>query len=1763
MEKTVKEIEDFELILRNKRNRTPVLYGHDFRDREQASKPRDVIKIVQSQMRAIQKADTNNLTKVDNTTNNYFTKKEFIPVAELPDYPKELHEENIYQFETQFVSDSQLIALVQNAEHPDTKVSTPENITLHHVIAEIGDGNTTDTADNHRGVLSKEDNNDKSSLLNDLEESAESIGVNDETDTVEVNDNIFKSQIFEMDKVEVSETLVAEESRSPSPVLNFKNNKILPLVFDLEKFERFERIAFPIVEENKDLNRVKHLINSQLSDGELNIEIEDNHMFVCLDKKSPILNIEDKIVMPTTALNYLRQKTNSYIQDEILFSSDEESDRMIQDLPLTCPFKTSTYDKNDVLNKSMYVGFQTASNNPIQVSEESFCKAKSILSFEDTDKLNFNEIVEARDGTTNTNKDEDELNRNSENVGILDIDMAINNDDSLKVSGKADSDYVLKPKKRKYDGFITASNKKIQLSNSALLRCKKVFKDIDLNEEFDENSNNGKDKLSNVFHNNESDFNDNADDIVIEKSNYQIKATELNLDCNKSKQSFMEDLESDLNDENIIKEFENVDMTIEINDIVSKYNEKENCHVQDCVNRKNVKNKPMTNHQSNIINSLGSDFVGFKTANNMIIEISKEALRKTNDVFKDIDIGDRITTNSEFIKNKTKNIETPNKFFKNDQLNTDSAEPQKCMTNNTVGISTGNQPLSNTRFVGFKTANDRNITISSHSLIKSKEIFKDIQDLTNEREENTSLDVFKGFKTANNKVVKVSEESLVKTKNIFKDINNENEHQNKLDPVKEFHGSRLSKNFEGFKTANNNVVKISERALSRTKKIFEKIFNASSDDNLNTGNVTPEPDFKRSPKNDKVNVANTSLEKAKIFVKNPRNANIMAEGSTVNRSKSVTKTNYREQIKENVKNIDRDVLRNSSVYPDDLLFAVQEGFNETLYTEDFTISATRSTRSTSPILLCPKAKRLKFEAPHKNLKHTQTTEIIEQKKPLLNFKKDYKKTKTYKLKDLCDLEKRYEEKSVAIDYDMDNLMDFIFEKQRNDVTETVVNVEHVQRMFLSSVNAKLIPKGWLENHIKLILWKLLSYEIKFPNVMANVCTVGNVIDQLKYRYDKELYNAERPALRKILEKDDVPSNTLVLCVAGIFVDGVEVKSVPKTNNIELLVSDGWYSVKATTDRLLARMVRSGKIVVGTKVMTCGAELLNCEGVSPWEDVSSVRLKLSGNSTSRCPWYARLGQHRARPARALRHVDAQGGRVARLRAHVARVYPPLYVEKLGDGTTVTRSERLEQLQQTRLEAARQALAEELQRDVERACCEQESQDVDSQEMSCRRDSDSGSQLYRQMKRSTDPGEFRSDLTASQNHILQQHLDSRRDAVVARLQSEFRARAEGTLARRNVAVVLRVRVLDPGPDCATRGTLSVWNPTEEVLELLQEGNSIEVTNVTPTAVRYSEIQLSAGRQSAFTAFRLKESTAAQFRRRACALDELVRSPAAQTPYGEVDTAGLIVRVEPKTTVLNNTVHFQNVYLSDFERNIVSINFWGGLEKFGYDNLLDTGQVVACVNVQRRAGSTARSIPQYRATEISYFTKSPKIADLKKLVVELNEKFKSCNIQRFCEDCVDVIENKKRKSTRNENVTPYKTSDVNLTKTTSVSTPLTVNKNDFKNLTNESDRESPSPKTLLRRQQIKAKIEKLKRYGEPPPLNPITIVNKTTNAMAAYRSPVNVAGSKKNIDCSSFSDTSSVSKANDKTVVPVKLNFDVSTEEGDPFAEELDPSLPLSLE
>ena len=48
------------------------------------------------------------------------------------------------------------------------------------------------------------------------------------------------------------------------------------------------------------------------------------------------------------------------------------------------------------------------------------------------------------------------------------------------------------------------------------------------------------------------------------------------------------------------------------------------------------------------------------------------------------------------------------------------------------------------------------------------------------------------------------------------------------------------------------------------------------------------------------------------------------------------------------------------------------------------------------------------------------------------------------------------------------------------------------------------------------------------------CLTPNMLFlQLKYRYDREIDDCQRPAIRKILEHDDSPAKRIVLCVSRI------------------------------------------------------------------------------------------------------------------------------------------------------------------------------------------------------------------------------------------------------------------------------------------------------------------------------------------------------------------------------------------------------------------------------------------------------------------------------------------------------------------------------------------------------------------------------------------------------------------------------------------------------
>ncbi|XP_043504500.1 breast cancer type 2 susceptibility protein-like isoform X1 [Polistes fuscatus] len=169
--------------------------------------------------------------------------------------------------------------------------------------------------------------------------------------------------------------------------------------------------------------------------------------------------------------------------------------------------------------------------------------------------------------------------------------------------------------------------------------------------------------------------------------------------------------------------------------------------------------------------------------------------------------------------------------------------------------------------------------------------------------------------------------------------------------------------------------------------------------------------------------------------------------------------------------------------------------------------------------------------------------------------------------------------------------------------DNCIGIFEIKRSFLASpgVDPSLIPRDWIENHYKWIIWKLASMDrIKFNFIIIpRSLTPSNIMLQLKYRYDREIDRSQRSCLRRILEKDDCASKRMVLCVSSITEsrEDKNKESSPIVSNInywKIILTDRWYSIPAFIDTTMMSYVTSGKIREGTKLMIFGAELLNLD-----------------------------------------------------------------------------------------------------------------------------------------------------------------------------------------------------------------------------------------------------------------------------------------------------------------------------------------------------------------------------------------------------------------------------------------------------------------------------------------------------------------------------------------------------------------------------------------
>lgn len=282
--------------------------------------------------------------------------------------------------------------------------------------------------------------------------------------------------------------------------------------------------------------------------------------------------------------------------------------------------------------------------------------------------------------------------------------------------------------------------------------------------------------------------------------------------------------------------------------------------------------------------------------------------------------------------------------------------------------------------------------------------------------------------------------------------------------------------------------------------------------------------------------------------------------------------------------------------------------------------------------------------------------------------------------------------------------------------EGTVGTTELWEAFLTSpgVDPRLVTYRWFDNHFKNLVTKLASMEVAYPELLGGRCLTPDwLMLQMKYRYDREIDRAERPAIRKICEHDDIPSRRMVLYVSkccpplnsGLTMTEPNSPSngtlqEQNANSVTVELSDGWYNLPCELDLPLSHMIKRGKITVGTKLLVSGAELVGLPSpCHPLEVPDTCRLKISANSTRRARWFARLGyQPSPQPFPvALESLFAEGGRVGCVDAVIARVYPLIYLER---GSKRMRCERAEQREVSRHRRVREKAVERITSRVQR-------------------------------------------------------------------------------------------------------------------------------------------------------------------------------------------------------------------------------------------------------------------------------------------------------------------------------------------------------------------------------------------------------------------------------------------------------------------------------
>ncbi|KOC63018.1 Breast cancer type 2 susceptibility protein like protein [Habropoda laboriosa] len=1026
--------------------------------------------------------------------------------------------------------------------------------------------------------------------------------------------------------------------------------------------------------------------------------------------------------------------------------------------------------------------------------------------------------------------------------------------------------------------------------------------------------------------------------------------------------------------------------------------------------------------------------------------------------------------------------------------------------------------------VGFQTASGHRVNVSSEALLKAKNFFTDaLKEIDNNEEVSkiqTEEKEFKtllpniAFQTASGQHINVSNEALLKTKILLQEeisdspecnlVLSKSQQKRKIKdlddnvpsnkPVKcnQFKKLRFSNEFQVSKTVHRNLINIEEKdnqsnpSVSRevlTSNYFteEWISPAESKENEDTANVPSSP----------VIGGQFIPKKRKSIGGKKKSINALK-----NKEDKSMCTNYSKEVYDNCVNSDHCISEKNKclIEKEELInnerksdICVMNEFGDTQLMIDFinhsvTILEKRleaAIEQDKQISLKQKNKpkptisklyfhkksntnRVSWKEISKGNKPIPCTykELIEQKLPLeiLDVTADNAIAYKFRCTDF------YGQDTVQNNIDGIKLEDgacLILDENG------YAGIIEIKRSFLASpgVVPDLLPTKWVENHYKWIVWKLASMNrIKFGSIaLPRVLTPAKVMMELKYRYDREIDRSQRSALRKILEKDDVASKRMVLCVASI-IEHDDSASVNKSPNHltpafkKLILTDGWYSIQASIDQAMVKNIMSGKIKEGTKLLTYGSELLNCDqGYPPLEVPENVSLKIHTNSTRRARWDLKLGYivPLGPICIKLRTIFPNGGLIGKIKVTIARVYPMLYHEKTSAGESKEKYFYTRKSKNNSNPDSIDLAAFDWNEDCEKLSKEEflSEQELEQLKNNCR--------------------------TKEEN--FRQKLESR-------LQKSLPP-------PRQVTPLLKIRVIEE----EINATLSIWSPSEDVTDILKEGNYISICNVVPSARRGNELQLTANRNALFNQINVFNTN--YLRRTYTALCDISKS--TFTPaYGEFDTVGIVVSIGSEPYGMKN---FQAVYLAYpytcSQSSYLSILFWHGISSYGYTEILTIGSFVACNNLEWRR-STSWNIPMAYCTERSTFTRNPRQSHLQKPFDDLTRLITDASA--YIGTCSTEISEEIQKKSMTRMSDQYMLDRNNFDKIS-----LNENSNSDRQFSNCTSQECPGRSLLsnhpAKSTAIQKRLEKLQCYGEPSSLSPIVLNNSSKRVSLDFQSPL----------------------------------------------------------